>query len=241
MIKLVKILLAFVYGELVCDIVVDTLNFPFHSVFQGKNVTLVFDRAMREFLPSNTNGGYICERLSKANLFRIALSLLFTGKFTLRGGLTIDVVSVKTFKNGLKNAILTRFGYVMVDIEEYTNLRSVMEMLNKKNRQLTQDVGFLNGRLQSQNELLGTFSVQHQELSENVAGMRDELNQAQQKLSQTEQQLSQTQQKLSKNTKELRQTQQRVKALEEQVNALCDKEGVWSAEQFLDRMNRSEE
>lgn len=227
--KLLKILLAFVYGELIVDIVVDTLNFPFHSVYQGKNVSLVFDRNQREFLPSNTNGGYICERLSRAKLLKIAASFTFKKKFILRNGLTLHLVSVKAFKNGFKNAILAHFGYVMLNAEEYKTSRSVMDMLNQRNRQLMQDVGFLNEKVQSQEELLGVFSVQHRTLSNEVTGVRGELDLMKQKLGKSTKKLSNT-------TKELHQTQAHVKVLEKQVNALCRKFHIESAEQFLNRV-----
>jgi len=231
MIKFVKILLAVVYGELFGDVMVDTLNFPFHEVFQGKNVWIKFDKYRHMFALSNIQEGYIanCETISRAKLFRLALSLTFRGKFSLRGGITVKMNGVKVFKSGFLNALLARSGRVMLTTEEYKSYRSVMDMLNKKNKQLMQDVGFLNERVQAQDGLLGSFSVQHRDLTDEVAGLHDELKE-------TEQKLSQTKQKLSKTAKELRQTKERVKALEVQVNALCDKEGVWSAEQFLDRM-----
>jgi FtsZ-binding cell division protein ZapB len=230
MIKFVKILLALVYGELFGDVMVDTLNFPFHEVFQGKDVWIKFDRFHRLFATSNTKGGYIVTgKISRAKFLKLALSLTFRGKFSLRGGITVKMNGVKVFKNGILNTLLAHSGRVMMTTEEYKSYRGVMDMLNKKNKQLMQDVGFLNERVQSQDGLLGAFSVQHRELTDEVAGLHDELKE-------TEQKLSQTKQKLSKTTKELRQTKERVKALEVQVNALCDKEGVWSAEQFLDRM-----
>ena len=208
--------MALLAGELVVDMTVNTNKFPFHDFWNGIQTTLRLESRRLEngtnYRDLWTTKGNIPYHLSGWKLFKLVAMLAFKGSVTdFYGGISMTLATLVR-KNNVLNVILARFGYVMVNVDEYKTLRDVMKMMKDKNDALKQQVA-------SHEELLSAFSVQHRDLSDEVQDVRGRLDQTQEQLGQTQEQLDHTQDRVTK--------------LEAQTDALCAAFGIQSVEEFL--------
>ena len=216
MLKLIKVWMALLTGELVVDMTVNTDKFPFHDIWNGIQSTLRLESRRLEngttYRDLWTIKGNIPYHVSGWKLFKLVVALAFKGSVTdFYGGISMKLAT-PVRKNNVLNVILARFGYVTIKADEYKTLRDVMKMMKDKNDALKQQVA-------SHEELLTSFSVQHRELSDEVQDVRGRLDQTQEQLGQTQEQLGQTQDRVAK--------------LEAQSDALCAALGIQSVDEFL--------
>lgn len=235
--NMMRIVIGLIVGEWNMAFTVDTTRFPFHHFWHNHVGKVKLEQRQgpkgQICWILNTEVGIIPYSLNKAGLKWFFVKLAIKGSVkNLYGGISLRILPARYEKITLLNAILSRLGYVMLESEENTVLRSVLHVLKNNNKQLKEDVKNLESKVQSHEELL-TRQIRF------THDMSGELNDTKQDLSNTQSDLRFTNAKLLTVEARLDDTETQLQKMQKQTDALCSYLGIQSVDEFLDTVMRN--